>query len=291
MSHAWMPLAIDDYLADTRHLTTLEHGAYLLLIMRYWQKGGLPGDDHMIQRIAGMNDAQWGESRSILAAFFDEGWRHPRIDAELVKAAEIIEKRRNAANRMHASRGANASAEQVHSKCCDMRVPPKPGTTYPDADASGMVDAPLGDDWPADYRDRFWSAYPHKIGKSDAMSKLDRVRKSRRVTFAKIMSGLDFYKSSKPPDRPWCNPSTWLNQGRWDDEPAPHEERRSAAGNRGSAGTEQAISALADAVHRRSGGGLAPDDPGALRPDGPPAPAHGRDAFALEPPPRAGFGR
>lgn len=139
MSHAWMPLAIDDYLADTRHLTTLEHGAYLLLIMRYWQKAGLPDDDRMVQRIAGLNDAQWAESRDVLASFFDAGWKHARIDAELEKAADIINKRRSAANRRHGSSKPDASAEQMHSTCNDTGVPPLPRTNLSDADASGAA--------------------------------------------------------------------------------------------------------------------------------------------------------
>lgn len=124
MSPPWMPLGVDDYLADTRHLSTLEHGAYLLLIMRYWQKSGLPDDERMIMRIAGMTQDQWEESRDVLASFFSDGWRHPRIDVELAKADEIISKRKSAAKSMHASR--SACAEQVQSACSDTRVPHSP---------------------------------------------------------------------------------------------------------------------------------------------------------------------
>jgi uncharacterized protein YdaU (DUF1376 family) len=58
MSHAWMPFYVADYLADTGHLSTIEHGAYMLLIMHYWQKGGLPADERMIARVARMTTEQ-----------------------------------------------------------------------------------------------------------------------------------------------------------------------------------------------------------------------------------------
>jgi uncharacterized protein YdaU (DUF1376 family) len=40
MSAPYMPLFVADYLADTAHLTAAEHGAYLMLVMNYWQRAG-----------------------------------------------------------------------------------------------------------------------------------------------------------------------------------------------------------------------------------------------------------
>lgn len=88
----WMPIYIGDYLKDTSHLTTEEHGAYFLLILRYWTNGGpLLNDDGRLARVAGLTPDAWLEMRPIIASFFqvDDGcWRHKRIDAELQTAME-----------------------------------------------------------------------------------------------------------------------------------------------------------------------------------------------------------
>jgi uncharacterized protein YdaU (DUF1376 family) len=89
----WMPLYVGDYLRDTRHLTTLEHGAYLLLIMEYWSKGRLPTDDKNLRKICEISPYLWRRHRSVLAALFGPGWRHERIEQELKKANELRLKR------------------------------------------------------------------------------------------------------------------------------------------------------------------------------------------------------
>jgi uncharacterized protein YdaU (DUF1376 family) len=90
----WMPLYVRDYLADTRHLTTQQHGAYLLLIMEYWTKGRLPESETDLRRITSLTRGQWQRHKPVLGALFQQpGWRHPRIDAELKKAHELRLKR------------------------------------------------------------------------------------------------------------------------------------------------------------------------------------------------------
>lgn len=105
-----MPLYIADYLADTSRLSTLEHGAYLLLIMDYWRNGSLPADDRKLARIARLSVAEWEAVRDDLAELFLPGWRHKRIDAELARSsAKSDAARGSAAKRWGCKTAANAS--------------------------------------------------------------------------------------------------------------------------------------------------------------------------------------
>lgn len=85
------------------------------------------------------------------------------------------------------------------------------------------VDSPkppaVVDDWPPDYRDLFWSAYPagRKTEKKAVFAKLDRVRKAGEVAFVKLMDGLARYRAVAEP-RFTKAPLVWLNRGCWDDE-------------------------------------------------------------------------
>lgn len=93
MSLPWMPLYIRDYLADTAHLRAAQSGAYLHLIMHYWQRGSLPDDDDQLAAIAKMPDKEWRQNRPLIEAFFQPGWKHPRIDAEKADAHAKYEQR------------------------------------------------------------------------------------------------------------------------------------------------------------------------------------------------------
>lgn len=100
MNRPWMPLYVGDYLGDTGHLTTTQHGAYFLLMMHYWRKGGLPNDDKQLSKITKLPLKVWAEWRETLQDFFYESdgdpWRHKRIDAEIYKTETISEKRKAA---------------------------------------------------------------------------------------------------------------------------------------------------------------------------------------------------
>jgi uncharacterized protein YdaU (DUF1376 family) len=84
-----MPLDIGDFLQDTQHLNTVEIGAYLLMIMAYWARGGpLPNRD-AYRRVTRMTARQWSSSGDLLMSFFGDDLRHRRLDRDL---AHLIEK-------------------------------------------------------------------------------------------------------------------------------------------------------------------------------------------------------
>lgn len=66
--------------------------------------------------------------------------------------------------------------------------------------------------------DEFWSAYPKKVGKKDAQRAFAKVPKAE---WPKLVPAIEQQKKSKQwqkDDGQYIpNPSTWLNQGRWDD--------------------------------------------------------------------------
>jgi uncharacterized protein YdaU (DUF1376 family) len=70
----WLPLHVGDYLADTMHLSTLQHGIYIRLIMHYWKRRGLPNDERALAQIAGIPTLKFrAHGGPVLALFTPAG--------------------------------------------------------------------------------------------------------------------------------------------------------------------------------------------------------------------------
>jgi hypothetical protein len=82
--------------------------------------------------------------------------------------------------------------------------------------------------------DTFWAAYPRQVGK-DAARAAWRKRNPTSELVTQILAALEWQRRSdqwiRDGGRFVPNPATWLNQGRWQDEPSttPHVSKQTIA--------------------------------------------------------------
>lgn len=150
----WMPLWIGAYLADTMKLTTLQHGAYFLLLIAYWrERKPLADVDDELRSITKLERAEWKKVRPVLAPFFkvaDGVWWHKRVEAEIAAANARSKKATAKAEKAAQARWGKsdkdadsdapsmpeALLEDVHDEC-----PPPPPTPLPSGDSEANASA------------------------------------------------------------------------------------------------------------------------------------------------------
>ena len=143
----WMPFYVADYLADTGHLCTWEHGAYILLLAHYWRTAKpLPNDAETLARITRATPDEWAEHEATIRALFQPQngkLSHKRVEAELAKARDNIESlskrgKRGAAIRWHGddvAEGCNGHA--TANAQAMLGDAPSPSPSFPKGKAAG----------------------------------------------------------------------------------------------------------------------------------------------------------
>lgn len=235
--HPMMPLWTDAYLSDTKHLTTIEHGAYLLLLMAMWRSpdASLPNDGKMLARFAGVTTGQWRRMEPVLMPFFDVDGDRIR-QGRLTDEREAVRQHSQSQSRKAKSRwlknkdSANAAAQSRHCRNdASLPLPPNHRETSSlnrssDNNADLLSEAaeppppkPKPDPRSEDRFEEFWTAYGHKKGRKAAERAF-----AKAVTQAdpeEIIEGARRYAERRGPDpRFWKHPQGWLNDGRWSDE-------------------------------------------------------------------------
>jgi uncharacterized protein YdaU (DUF1376 family) len=203
-----MQLYVSDYLADTAHLTAQQHGAYMLLLMNYWQRGkALDNSNERLSHVARLSPEEWADAKPTLEEFFmveDNVWTHARVEDDLEKIREKSAKASFAGRRSVVARGMNERSTNA-----EQSLNHKEEDKEEDKDISKkelFVD--------------FWNVYPIKVGKGAAQKAFE---KAIRTTDADIIiKGAQRYKLD--PNRVQAytaHASTWLNAQRWLDEALP----------------------------------------------------------------------
>jgi uncharacterized protein YdaU (DUF1376 family) len=129
----YMPFWVEDYHRDTRHLSTEEHGAYLLLLMAAWEapSNSLPDDDKTLAGLAKVAPGRWVKMKPTIMAFwsFDgrsKMWVQKRLKKERRLAVDRKQKASDAAaSRWNNTKKGNAQAmlEQCHPSITTNKKP------------------------------------------------------------------------------------------------------------------------------------------------------------------------
>lgn len=114
-SPKWMPLYVGDFIADTMHLSAIETGIYIRLLMHCWQHHVIPRDDRQLCLISHCEPRIWHLHKEKVLAMFctvdASTMQHRRVTRELRRSLEISNKRKGSAKQMLSKR--QASAEQL----------------------------------------------------------------------------------------------------------------------------------------------------------------------------------
>jgi uncharacterized protein YdaU (DUF1376 family) len=209
-----MPLATDAYVADTMHLTTEEHGAYLLLLIATWRNNGapLPDDDKRLGRIARATPARWKRLRPVLEEFFDisaDGWRQKRLEKEWRYVSQRLEiKRANGRKGGRPKSLNNNKPDKPIGSVSDSLNESTHTHTHTHKEKNNKNDDDSG-------FKKFWEAYPLSVGEHDAKKEFEKAIEV--VDLETLLAGVARYRAGKPDIAEWAYPASWLKKGRWSD--------------------------------------------------------------------------
>lgn len=246
----WYAWNIKAYRADTAHLTTLQHGAYRLLIDHYMDtRVPLLDNDLALAKIAGLTAEEWASMSMTIRAFFrPEGGRlhHKHCDAELNEqdggTKRASKHARHAANeRWRIERERKAKMLAASNEHTASTIPELPEQCSPlPHDATGedrtreekkntgnteslngtdahRADARLSAEVKTEFETTFWPACWIKSGRKPALKAFAKAR--QRASLEDIMAGVKRYVAilagPDPPKPKW--PQGWLNDDRWTD--------------------------------------------------------------------------
>lgn len=230
-----MPIFIDAYLSDTTHLSTEEHGAYLLLLMAMWRRNGsVPDDDRDVARMVGLGLARWKKIKERLRpllTFEQSQITQKRLKKEWNYVTDYKEKqRKNAEKRWAKAKEDNGLSDATayakrHAKtqsgiCTHTQEVKEEVTEYADRPSpitlfDGEETLRKSKNLRGPTFEEFWKRYPRKRGKQPA-------RKSWKLLSAEnrqaAIDALPAYEAAcKETDTDLQHGSTYLSKQTWKD--------------------------------------------------------------------------
>lgn len=220
-----MPVATDALIADTTHLSAEEFGAYCLILFATWRNNGkpLPDNDLFLSRVCRVSLNQFkAKIKPMLLGFFDisDGYLHQkRLEREWVRVKKIRAIRR-AAGKLggrpktlihHETGKANGLAELKQNESTQTQ-------THIKEIPNGISKRATKRTMEAEF-DEFYGCYPKHVAPDRARVAFARAR--RKAGQADLVAAARRYAESVvgTEERYISAPASWLNGGRWLDEP------------------------------------------------------------------------
>jgi uncharacterized protein YdaU (DUF1376 family) len=192
--------------------------------MDYWRSGRLPDNDQVLSQITKLSPDAWSNAKAMLVQFFsiENGyWVHKRVEQEMLLAKE---------NKVKNTSRAKLAADARWKKQQDNAKSNATSNARSNATSNTkamLEECPSPSPSPSENKtiytdsfERFWSAYPSKVGKGGAFKSWQKLKPSIDLQ-AKMLEAIEAQKKSKK----WLdgfikNPQTWINERCWEDEVA-----------------------------------------------------------------------
>lgn len=143
----YMPLYVDDYEADTAHLSMLEDGVYSRLLRLCWRTPGcsVPDDEAwLFRRLRAQSEEERAAVLAIIEEFFERKAGRitsPRLVREFKKVDETTRKRSEAGKRGGRPQGTVNKQKDEKAGFCDDKAGPKQPEPEPEPEAATQLSA------------------------------------------------------------------------------------------------------------------------------------------------------
>jgi uncharacterized protein YdaU (DUF1376 family) len=210
-----------DFLASTAAMSPAEVGAYMRLLCYQWEHGTIPNDERKVARIisGGTKAATlWRGIKDRFSILTEDGWQNAKLERVRAQLPTSLE---DAGGNRRGFRNGTDSAQYVRTKPSISR-----STSSTTTSASGdtlATESSNGDGGTsaAERFERFWAAYPRKVGRDAAWKEWLKRSPTNDLTDYMIIKIAEHRASPQ-----WLrdggqfipHPRTWLSQGRWQDE-------------------------------------------------------------------------
>lgn len=176
--------------------------AYWLLLCASWledERATLPNDQAKLQALARANASTWLEIKNEVLACFDANANGRLFSPRLLEVSLLQEKRREAGSKggskTQAKRQASESESEIESE--EEKIEYNTQNEF----------------------ERFWSAYPRKVGKQKCLAWFKSHKPSTEFVNQMLTSLQAWIGSDEWTDPKFIpHPQTWLNRGGWEDE-------------------------------------------------------------------------